>query len=290
MHLKKDEVTAIAIGGFDGVHRGHQQLLKRLGVHGALLVIDKDEANLTPGSKRSEYSKYPCMFYHFSKIKDLSGEAFVTLLLREFPKLNKIVVGYDFKFGAHRACDAKDLKALFKGEVEIVSEVLYDGISVHSSTIRHLMKEGHLGQANRLLGREYSIIGNVITGQGLGKKSLYPTLNLHVKHYLLPKEGVYATRTIIGKQVMNSVSFVGIRASTDGKFSVETHILEATQTAQALHVEVYFVEYLRKNQTFSRLEALKAQIGKDIQAAQSVLSTCKVHWGEVMEQSCEYLN
>ena len=91
MHLKKDSITAIAIGGFDGVHLGHQQLIARLGEHGALLVIDKDEANLTPGTKRSEYAAYPCMFYHFLKVKDLSGEAFVALLKKEFPKLEKIV-------------------------------------------------------------------------------------------------------------------------------------------------------------------------------------------------------
>ncbi|NLC27835.1 MAG: bifunctional riboflavin kinase/FAD synthetase, partial [Campylobacteraceae bacterium] len=228
MHLGALEVTTIAIGGFDGVHRGHQQLIKKLGKNGAIFVVDKDAANLTPGSKRSDYSKHPCLCYHFSKLKDLNGREFVELLLKLFPKLERIVVGYDFRFGRNRAHDAKDLKILFSGEVEIVKEFCFDGISVHSSTIREFLKEGNIIQANRLLGREYAIVGEVVCGQGLGKSKLFPTLNLSIKNYLLPKSGAYATRTLIGNKIYKSVSFVGIRKSTDGAFSVETHILETS--------------------------------------------------------------
>lgn len=271
MRLKKDEVTAIAIGGFDGVHLGHQQLLARLGAHGALLVIDKDEANLTPGIKRSQYAAYPCMFYHFLKVKNLSGEEFIALLKKDFPSLQKIVVGYDFCFGAKRAHRAEDLAGLFDGEVEIVKEFVFEGISVHSSTIRKCLQEGDIALANRLLGREYGIVGTVVAGQGLGKTSLYPTLNLHVKHYLLPKEGVYATRTLVQGRLMDSVSFVGVRHSTDGKFSVETHLLEVSHVESVHHVELFFVEYLRENQTFDDLLMLKKQIGEDIQKAHKAL-------------------
>ncbi|MBN2963777.1 bifunctional riboflavin kinase/FAD synthetase [Sulfurospirillum sp. T05] len=271
MHLKKDSVTAIAIGGFDGVHLGHQQLIARLGEHGALLVIDKDEANLTPGTKRSQYAKYPCMFYHFLKVKDLSGEEFIALLKKEFPNLRKIVVGYDFCFGAKRAHRANDLPLLFDGEVEIVKEFLFEGISVHSSTIRTQLREGNIALANRLLGREYGIVGTVIAGQGLGKKVLYPTLNLHVKHYLLPKEGVYATRTLVEGRLVDSVSFVGVRTSTDGKFAIETHLLEAPEAESVYHVELFFVAHLRENQTFSDLKLLKKQIEKDIIQAREAL-------------------
>jgi riboflavin kinase/FMN adenylyltransferase len=224
--LKKESVDTLAIGSFDGIHVGHRQLLNHLGENGALFVVDKDQANLTPGIKRSEYAGYPCMFFHFLKIKHLSGEEFVALLKKEFINLKKIVVGYDFFFGQHRSCNAYDLKRLFDGEVIIVEEFSYQGVSVHSSLIREYLKEGRLEEANRFLGREYAITGDVISGQGLGKKELVPTLNLKVLEYLIPREGVYATRTRIGQKVYHSVSFVGVRKSTDHQFSVETHILD----------------------------------------------------------------
>jgi riboflavin kinase/FMN adenylyltransferase len=289
MHLNATEVTTIAIGGFDGIHRGHQQLIKRLGEKGALLVIDKDEANLTPGSKRSAYSKYPCMFYHFTKLKDLDGNEFIALLYKLFPKLEKIIVGYDFRFGAKRAHDANDLKVLFPGDVEIVKEFIFDGFSVHSSTIRDFIKAGKVTQANRLLGREYAIIGDVIQGQGLGKKALYPTLNLHVRNFLLPKEGVYATRTLAGGKVFESVSFIGIRQSTDGGFAVETHLLDIGLEQTPLHVELYFVEFMRENEKFENLKLLKAQITQDIQNAKEILRTCKVYFDSKFEGDYAYL-
>lgn len=286
MHLNATEVTAIAIGGFDGIHRGHQQLIKRLGEKGALLVIDKDEANLTPGAKRSEYSKYPCMFYHFSKLKNLNGSEFIELLYKLFPKLEKIIVGYDFRFGLNRAHSANDLHHLFPGSVEIVQEFCFDGISVHSSTIRDFLKKGNVSQANRLLGREYALTGDVVPGQGLGKKSLYPTLNLHVKNFLLPREGAYATRTHAFGKIYESVSFVGIRESTDGSFAVETHLLEAGIDKPPLHVELYFVEFLRENRKFENLQLLKSQIAQDIQNAKEILRTCKVYFNGQLD--CDY--
>jgi len=260
-----------------------------LGQKGALLVIDKDAANLTPGSKRSAYSKYPCMFYHFSKLKDLNGTEFIALLYKLFPKLEKIIVGYDFRFGVNRAHGADDLHHLFPGSVEIVQEFCFDGISVHSSTIRDFLKNSNVSQANRLLGREYAITGDVIQGQGLGKKSLYPTLNLHVKNFLLPKEGVYATRTQALGKIYESVSFIGIRESTDGGFAVETHLLDTGLEETPLHVELYFVEFMRENKKFENLQLLKSQITQDIQNAKEILRTCKVYFDSKFEGDYKYL-
>ena len=280
--LKKESVDTLAIGSFDGIHVGHRQLLNHLGENGALFVVDKDQANLTPGIKRSEYAGYPCMFFHFLKIKHLSGEEFVALLKKEFINLKKIVVGYDFFFGQHRSCNAYDLKRLFDGEVIIVEEFSYQGVSVHSSLIREYLKEGRLEEANRFLGREYAITGDVISGQGLGKKELVPTLNLKVLEYLIPREGVYATRTRIGQKVYHSVSFVCVRKSTDHQFSVETHILDETIDAIEGAVEIFFVEFLRDNQKFSSLTELKQQIEKDIKEARKYLKTCKLYFNDFL--------
>lgn len=280
--LKKESVDTLAIGSFDGIHVGHRQLINHLGDNGALFVIDKDQANLTPGIKRSEYAGYPCMFFHFLKIKHLTGEEFVALLKKEFVNLKKIVVGYDFFFGQHRSCNAHDLQKLFDGEVIIVEEFSYQGISVHSSLIREYLKEGRLEEANRFLGREYAMTGDVISGQGLGKKELVPTLNLKVLEYLIPHEGVYATRTRIGQSIYKSVSFVGTRHSTDGQFSVETHILdEHIAEVQGL-VELFFVEFLRDNQKFNSLADLKQQIEKDIKEAKKQLGTCRIYLNDFL--------
>ena len=274
--LVKDNIDTVAIGSFDGIHLGHMQLVNRLGDNGALFVIDKDHANLTPGLKRSEYSKHPCMYYHFLKVKNLTGEEFIKLLKKEFINLKKIVVGYDFTFGKKRSCNAEDLKTIFDGEVEIVDEFLYDGISVHSSVIRELLKSNEVDRANKFFGREYSINGKVIKGQGLGKEELYPTVNIEVKDYIFPSDGVYASRTKIGSKVYDSVSFVGVRVSTDGNFSIETHVLD--KEIEVLdEAEIFFVHYLRENKKFDNLKDLKLQIAKDILNSKCMLKVCKFY-------------
>jgi riboflavin kinase/FMN adenylyltransferase len=274
--LIKDNIDTIAIGSFDGIHLGHMQLINRLGKNGALFVIDRDHANLTPGIKRNEYSKYPCMYYHFAKVKDLSGEEFIRLLKKEFVNLKKIIIGYDFQFGKERCCDAEDLAKLSNCEVEVVEEFKCDGVSVHSSTIRDLLLAGKIDEANRFLGREYSITGDVVSGQGLGRSELYPTINIRVRNYLLPRNGVYASRSKIGSKVYDSVSFIGVRESTDGNFSIETHILDE-EVDVGENIEIFFVKYLRGNEKFKSLALLKEQISLDIKTAKEVLKVCSLY-------------
>ncbi|RRD55077.1 bifunctional riboflavin kinase/FAD synthetase [Campylobacter rectus] len=274
--LTKDNITAVAIGHFDGVHRGHKELLKRLGVYGGLVVIDKNKANITPGLKRAEYSRYPCFLYDFNEIKGLSGDEFIALLKRDFKNLQKIVVGFDFRFGRNRAWDKHDLRRIFDGEAVIVDEFCFEGMGVHSSAIREYIKQGEIYKANRLLGREYSIEGRVIKGQGIGSRELVPTLNLEVKSYLLPREGVYATRTRIGYKTYGSVTFIGSRMSTDGSFSIETHVLNEN-IAHARDVAVCFIRRLRDNRKFESLEELKGQIGIDIKQAMGFVGVCDLY-------------
>ena len=274
--LTKDNITAVAIGHFDGVHRGHKELLKRLGVYGGLVVIDKNKANITPGLKRAEYSRYPCFLYDFNEIKGLSGDEFIALLKRDFKNLQKIVVGFDFRFGRNRAWDKHDLRRIFDGEAVIVDEFCFEGMGVHSSAIREYIKQGEIYRANRLLGREYSIEGRVIKGQGIGSRELVPTLNLDVKSYLLPREGVYATRTRIGYKTYGSVTFIGSRMSTDGSFSIETHVLNEN-IAHARDVAVCFIKRLRDNRKFESLEELKGQIGIDIKQAMEFVGVCDLY-------------
>ena len=264
--LKKDKIDSIAIGVFDGFHLGHRELLKRLTPNGAILIIYKEKANITPGFTRERFTKYPCIFMKFATIKGLDCSEFVALLMREFPSLKKIVVGYDFKFGANRACDIYDLKQIFKGKIDVVDEFFIDGVSVHSSKIREFIKNGDIKRANRFLGREYSIIGRVIKGQGLGKKELFPTLNVEVQKYVVPKDGVYATKVLIDKKLHKSVTFIGIRESTDSKFACETYVIDK-EVPKVDEVEIFFTDYIRENRKFDSLKELKEQIKKDIDIA-----------------------
>ncbi len=273
MYLKKDKIDTVAIGAFDGLHRGHQELIKKLGENGALVIINRYDANLTPKSKRCKYSKYPCFFYKFEDIKNLSGKDFLTLLQKDFKNLKKIVVGYDFTFGKGKSHGANDLKIMFNGKVDVIKEFFYNGISVHSTIIRQKLKDGNIKEANNLLGREYTITGKVLKGQGLGKKKVYATLNLDVENFTIPKNGVYVTRTFIKNKCYDSISFVGIRHSTDGKFAIETHILDTDKVEDIDQAELSFVAHLRENKQFDSLDKLKNQIAKDITKAKDLLQT-----------------
>ena len=264
-----NNIKSIAIGSFDGMHIAHQTLAAKVD---ALVIIERNGGYLTPGYKRANFTSKVCCFYHFDVIKDLSPEAFIEKLKTDFPKLETIVVGYDFAFGKEKAGTAETLETLFDAKVEIVKEVSVEGIAVHSRTIKAYLREGRVAMANKLLGRDYLIDGVVISGQGLGKKELVPTLNLKVDAYQLPLEGVYATRTKVRGEWLDSVSFLGHRVTTDDSFAVETHILACDIGAIEGRVEMAFVDFLRPNQKFESLEALKEQISQDIAKAKEILT------------------
>lgn len=272
--MTKNEVRAAAIGHFDGIHKGHKELIKKLGQNGALIIIESNKANLTPKDRREEYSGVPCFYYDLKDIKDLRGDEFINLLKVDFVNLEKIVVGYDFKFGRDRAWDKFDLRNIFNGEVVMVDEFSFDNLGVHSSAIRRFLRDGDIYRANRLLGREYSVKGKVITGQGIGKKQLFPTLNLDITPYIIPKDGVYATRTKIDDNTYNSITFIGNRLSTDGVFSIESHLLGVSLLQTPSEVRTCFVDRIRDNRKFDNLEDLKNQIQKDIKIATNVSKVC----------------
>ena len=258
-----NSIKSITIGSFDGVHLAHKRLIEHADL---VVVIERGRGYLTPGYKRSHFIEKPCAFYLFEQIKSLTPEAFVAQLKRDFPRLEKIVVGYDFHFGAKKSGDAQSLRKLFDGEVLIV-----DGISVHSRTIKESLQKAKIALVNRLLGRPYHIEGHIIKGQGIGSKELVPTLNLDTKEYLLPREGVYATRSLINERWFPSVSFLGHRVTTDGSFAVETHILDEDIGVVQGNISIEFMEYIRANQKFENIEKLKEAIADDIKSRRATL-------------------
>jgi len=265
--------SSIAIGGFDGMHIGHQALFDELDDNGTIVVIETGYANLTPNGYREHYTHHRILYLKLEDIRHLDAKSFVHFLKTKFPKLQKIVVGYDFHFGKDRKYSHDDLKKLFEGEVVVVEEVKHKNDSVHSNKIRAKLQLGDIKGANAFLGHNYSIYGERVEGQGLGSKELVPTINLHVKEFLLPKEGVYVTLTRIDEEehFHPSVSFIGHRVSTDGSFAVESHILDGTVTCKE-KAEISFVDFLRDNKKFDSLEKLKEAIKKDKAIANRVLN------------------
>jgi len=262
--IDKKTITSIAIGGFDGMHMAHQTLFSNLTKNGAIVVIETGYANLTPKTAREEFTPYPIYYYALQSIKHFDAQAFISLLKEEFPNIRKIVVGFDFCFGENRKYSIADLKQLFNGEVVVINEVSINDIAVHSRIIREYIKDGDVNTANTLLGRKYKIKGYQIKGQGLGSKEFVPTINLKIEEYLLPSEGVYATKTLIDGISYFSITFLGHRVTTDGSYAVETHILNQNIADHKKEIEIKFFTKIRGNQKFESFEALKKQIDLDI--------------------------
>jgi len=265
--VNKKTITSIAIGGFDGMHKAHQELFNKLDENGAILSIESDYSSLTPKKYRQEYSTYPIFYYLLKEIKHLNGEEFIKLLKKDYPKLEKIVVGFDFCFGKNRTSCINQLKELFDGKVLVINEFKINNISVHSRTIKEYISNGFIKKANEFLGKEYKIYGKQIKGQGLGSKSFVPTINLKVKDFLLPQSGVYITKTILNEKEYNSITFLGHRATTDGSFAIETHILDKDIKNDDYEIAIKFYKKIRDNKKFGSFEELKKQILNDIESA-----------------------
>ncbi len=266
INVKSSE--SIAIGGFDGMHIGHQALFSELDANGTIVVIETGYANLTPYRQREKFTDKRIVYLNLEAIRHLDAKGFIDLLKVNFPKLKKIVIGYDFHFGKDRRYSFEDLKELFDGEVVVVDEVRHHNDSVHSHKIRQKLQLGDIKGANEFLGHNYTIVGEVIAGQGIGSKELVPTINVKAPHYLIPKEGVYATLTRIDDEehFHPSVSFIGHRVTTDGSFAIESHVLDGEVVCRE-NADIRFVSFIRENKKFDSLESLKKAIKSDMAKA-----------------------
>lgn len=283
-----ESVASIVIGKFDGLHRAHRALFASLGAGGAVLVVKIPKQILSSDSMKQEWIPFPIFEVEWESIRNLSGADFFALLVRKFPRLSRVVVGEDFRFGKNRECGAGDIARLFAGEVVVIPEISYHGCPIHTDTIRALLQDGEIARANELLGRIYGIEGALMRGQGIGKKSLIPTLNVCAPSFVQPQSGVYLTYARIADSVYRSISFLGNRLSTDNQFAFETHLL-APETEMPDFIKnasvylfesqipstmsVYFLQHLRANRMFADLSALRKQIEHDLQQARTLHQT-----------------
>lgn len=287
---------ALTIGNFDGVHAGHRQILRRVVEfardhhwRAAAMTFDPHPTRVVAPDRAPKLMTQPAQraraMHHdglnqvlvlpFNESVALwSPEYFVRDILVKKLDARAVLVGQDFRFGHKHAGDTELLSRLgaeLGFVTELVPPVSMRGIRVSSSLIRTLVEAGHVSRACRLLTQPFALEGEVVTGQGIGSKQTVPTLNLKPDAEVLPKRGVYITRTHDRDdgRVWRSVTNVGYRPTFQGEdLTVETFLLEPlTHTPRNLRVE--FLMRIRDERKFESPEALKARIFTDVRRAQS---------------------
>ncbi len=282
--------TAIALGNFDGVHIGHQKLIKEMvenakknGLKSSVLLFHNHTKTVLEGkgpklitSLKQKYDLIENLgvdiiyTMNFNEnIMKLSPEEFVRGILIEKLKCKAVAVGTDYRFG-HKASGNADLLTelgnKFNFLVNIVSPMYVDDEIVSSTKIRELIAEGDLDMAKILLGRDYSVLGNVIHGKKMGTKLGFPTANIELlENYIIPKKGVYNTRTIIDNNKYLSATSVGYNPTfNEDRLKIESHIIDFNDNIYGKTIELVFIQYLRDEFKFETLDLLKEQMGKDI--------------------------
>jgi len=292
--------SVLAIGSFDGIHLGHQAILRSvavraraLGAVATALTFDPSPRKvLRPETASPQISTIAQRMAGFRglgleaavvlpftlELSRLAPDEFVRQMLLRNLRIKALFVGENFRFGHKQAGDVHLLRKLGAEngfEVVVLPPVICRGEVVSSTLIRKEIADGDVARAARLLGRQFVLTGEVISGTGAGHRFTFPTLNLSAEQELLPRRGVYITRTCLdGEQPScQSVTNIGTRPTFNGSaLSVETHLLEAQLSSPPKRIELRFWERLRDEKKFSGPEELRGQIARDISSANRFFS------------------
>jgi len=291
---------ALAIGNFDGMHLGHQALLKGLTEAAeakklipAVMTFEPHPreffspqnapTRLTTLREKLEYfaeanieKVFICAFNQ--KFAQISAQDFMQNILRNRLNANTVLVGEDFRFGAKRAGTVEDFRnndfdLISLPQVNLPTNNSEVQQRVSSTLVRNALAAGDLTQAAQLLGRPYSISGKVVHGAKRGRQLGFPTANLHMRHERPALTGVYAVKL----DGLPSVANLGVRPTISGipKLLLEVHILDFNSDLYGRHVHVQFLKKLREEMKFENLDALKAQIAKDVEVAKDYFKNRK---------------
>ncbi|BET95653.1 bifunctional riboflavin kinase/FAD synthetase [Xenorhabdus taiwanensis] len=288
----------LTIGNFDGVHRGHQALLKHLKQEGQRLglptmvmifepqplevfVADKAPARLTRLRDKIKYLAQNGVDYllcvkfdkHFAAN---SPEAFVSQLLVEKLGVKFLAIGDDFRFGKNRRGDFHYLQQAgkqYRFDVASTDSFCDSGLRISSTAIRQALQSDDLALAEILLGHPYSISGRVVHGKQLGRTIGFPTANLPLKRLVAPVKGVYAVEVHgLGDTPLQGVANIGNRPTVAGLgLQLEVHLIDTQMDLYGHHIDVVLRKKLRNEQRFASLDALKQQIANDVIAARDYL-------------------
>src|SRR5712671_6159887 len=290
--------TALSVGNFDGLHLGHQKILQSVrerargnSQQAAVITFDPHPLRLlrpdrTPRMIQTLAQRLAgfeqmgldaALILRFDLALSLvSAEDFIERVLVDCMCVGTIMVGANFCFG-HRGAGNVQLLSEFgkmRGfNVEIIAPVEIHGQVVSSTAIRNAIEAGNVADAAILLGRPFSLTGEIRTGAGRGRTILLPTLNLVPEQELLPKLGVYATECVLDGKTYLSVTNVGTRPTFEGQgVTVESHLFGFAEERTSGSMEVRFHARLRDEQKFSGPDQLRAQIARDIEAAREYFS------------------
>ena len=287
--------SVVTIGTFDGVHMGHQKILKMLeneasSVDGESIlftfyphprmVVFPDSHNLkliqTIDEKIESLGHYGLdnvIIYPFTKdFSRLTAFEFIRDILVNRLKVKKLVIGYDHQFGRNREGNIEFLREsaeMFDFDVIEISAQEVDEVNVSSTKIRNSILEGDIDKANDFLGRCFRITGEVIKGNRLGRELGFPTLNLQLSntHKIIPADGVYAVEVELlnGKHqgMMNIGSNPTVNNSDNLEKKYEVHVFDFDKEVYGKNASILFHQFIRKEKTFDNLEELKSQIQED---------------------------
>lgn len=296
--------TYVTVGTFDGVHRGHQDVLARLvrgarerALHSLLVTFEPHPLEVVrpqaaprlltlPDEKKEILAEvgldYVAVVPFTRQLASYDAGQFVDLVLRRRFRMRALLIGYDNGFGRDRGGSAEVIQALGARDgfhVEVVRPVsVGDEPPVSSTAIRRAIEAGELADAARGLGRLYSVSGRVVAGEGRGRALGYRTLNLEPVsgRKLLPPEGVYAVRAQTPRGVHGGMLNLGPRPTFgDARVGIEAHLFDAAGDWYGAHVRIEFVERLRDVRRFDGPEALVAQLRQDETDARSALTRAR---------------
>jgi riboflavin kinase/FMN adenylyltransferase len=289
--LIANSAKVTTIGTFDGVHIGHQKILKQVvtlakkqGYKPVVLtlfphprmVLQKDDSIklLNTIDERIGILKSlgieAVIVKEFTKaFANLSAQDYVKNILVDELNTKQIVIGYDHHFGKNRSANIKDLKIFAKHydfKVEEISAQDLKDVTVSSTKIRNALDKGEVSLANSFLGYNYFITGTVIKGKGLGRTIEFPTANIYIKesYKLIPNNGVYVVQSQIKNKTIFGMMNIGTNPTVDGKTrSIEVHFFNFKKDIYNTELKIEFLKRLRSEQKFKSLEVLKIQLKKD---------------------------
>ena len=291
--------TTVTIGNFDGVHLGHQRIIRGVIDRASETATQSMVLTFFPHPARilrpeqappllmtlaqrldsfRESGLDAALALRFdAELAKVAAEDFVRKFLVDTLLARAVMVRSNFRFGHKQAGDVMLLEELGRRwdfEVQVVPPVIQDGIVVSSTAVRCAVREGRMEDASHLLGRPFALAGEIKTGTGQGRKLVVPTLNLATEQECLPKNGVYATETVIGGKTYRSATNIGVRPTFDGqRLAIESHLFDFSENLTSGAMEVRFWKRLRDEKKFSGPEALRDQVLRDINEAQAYFAS-----------------
>ena len=292
--------SVVTSGTFDGVHLGHQKILRRLQElatrkqgetvlltywpHPRLILQPEDKSLrlLTTLSEKvkllEEMGVDHLIILPFTKeLSQMSSEEFIRDILVDKIQTKTLVIGYDHKFGKNREGSFEYLQShshLFGFAIEEISRQDVDDLGVSSTKIRTALTQGDIATANKYLGRPYDLSGQVVKGQQIGRSLGFPTANIQIAedYKLLPRDGAYAVHAEVNSIRYKAILNIGDRPTVDGqKKTIEAHLIDFEGDLYGQELRVYFQEFLREEKKFESLDALKNQLVVDRERAIFIL-------------------